>query len=192
MITATYEAYGVGELGGAFRYTGGNLRLYQNPGKFEYATDRGIYGANLGRLIGDVHVSGGGGKLDASGIVAQGEMSALSARIFRGDLESGYFFRGDGSDLAQVDNLTFVLSVATTFMAAQPMAVNEIACEFAGFKGPGCDGTDFRNIPDEHYFLASNGQLKLSEVPEPGSLALFGVALFAAAAVRRRSPALKA
>jgi hypothetical protein len=188
-ITAVYEAFGVGELGGAFRYTGGSLRLYQNPGGYQYATTAGIYGANLGTLIADLHIQGGGGELDASGNLVGYSSNTIIAQVSRGDLESGYFFRGDGSDLADAANLRFVLPTTYAFTAAWPVAVSEVACEFAGFTGPGCNGGDYRNVSGDHYLLGVNGQLKLGEVPEPGSLALFGVTLFAAAAAGRRKSA---
>jgi hypothetical protein len=70
--------------------------------------------------------------------------------------------------------------------------VSEVACEFAGFTGPGCNGGRYANRPREYFFIGSNGQFKLAElneVPEPGTLALFGVALLAAGAVSRKRKA---
>lgn len=184
-ITGIYEATGIGELGGSFRYTAGNLRLYQNSG-FPYGSSAGIYGANVGKLIGNVRIDAGGGRIDASGNVEQRGTNTIMARIARGDLESGYFFSGDGRDLAGVANLQFVLPTAHTIGIAGPVTVPELACEFAAFTGPGCNGGIYSNVSGEHYLLSLNGQLRLVDLPEPGSLALFGVALFAAAAAGRR------
>ena len=187
-VTAIYEAFGTGELGGAFRYTGGSIRFYQNPTNNQFGTTEGIFGANLGRLIGNVRILDGGGELDASGnLIGQGPKTVV-AGASRGSLEKGYFFRSDGSDLADAANLRFFLPVAYT-SSAGPDAVAEIACEFAGFTGPGCDGGAYGNVPGAYTLLSVNGQLKLGEVPEPGSLALFGLALFAAAAGQRRKRA---
>ncbi|QNA88834.1 PEP-CTERM sorting domain-containing protein [Massilia sp. Dwa41.01b] len=62
-----------------------------------------------------------------------------------------------------------------------------MACGLAGFKGPGCGKGSYKNVAGDHFFIGGNGQFKIaSEVPEPGSVALFGVALLGVAAVRRR------
>lgn len=60
-ITGTFEANGTGRYGSSLNYTGGMVRLYQNPVSQQYATDAGYYGANLGREIARFEVYGGGG-----------------------------------------------------------------------------------------------------------------------------------
>lgn len=63
--------------------------------------------------------------------------------------------------------------------------MNELACEFADYTGPGCGSGDFLNSP-AHYLLSNNGQFKLVDIPEPGSLSLFGIALLGVGALCRR------
>jgi len=189
-ITGIYEATGVGELGGAFRYTGGSLRFYQNPVNMQFGTTEGIYGANLGKLVGSVRILDGSGELDASGNPVPNTQKMILAQAARGDLASGYFFDASGRDLADAANLQFVLPMAYTETNGWPEVVSEIACEFARFTGPGCGGGNYGNVSGEHYLLGINGQLKLAEVPEPGSLALFGLALCAATAAGRRRRAV--
>lgn len=187
-ITGIYEAYGAGKLGGAFSYGGGSLSLYQNPVSGQYASRAGVYGANLGNLIGEVRLTpGGGGILDRGGAPFVNTAIRLGGRIER--LHEGYFYSGSGDDLTGARNLAISLSIGNTFVMSysDPLRVSEVACEYAGFTGPGCTGGVYQNVPGEHIFLSVNGELKLVDVPEPGSLALFGIAMLGAAAVRRRS-----
>jgi hypothetical protein len=66
------------------------------------------------------------------------------------------------------------------------MLVSEVACQFAGFTGAGCNGSAYANAAGQYFFLGTNGQFKLAEVPEPGSLALFGIAMLGAGVVTRK------
>ena len=183
-ITGIFDAYAVGKAGGAFTFTGGSVRLYQNPGQFQYATQGGIYGANLGNLIADLAVRpGAGGMLYQDGIPMNDPNVTM---ITQGRLAEGYFFRSNGEDLSTAPNVRVALSGATSLSMPTGLLTDELACQYAVFTGPGCNGQDFRNTP-EHVFLSWNGQFKLTEVPEPGSAALFGVALLGAAAARRRA-----
>jgi hypothetical protein len=105
-ISALFEGFGQGTRGtgstaGSFAFTGGSIRIFQNPTNGQYGTRAGIYGANLGNEIATFKVmAGGGGDVDASGSpIANGQVSVF-ARADAGDLDPGYFFRGDGSDLS--------------------------------------------------------------------------------------------
>jgi hypothetical protein len=58
-----------------------------------------------------------------------------------------------------------------------------VACQFAGL-GAGCTVGNTAN--GRNFFLGTNGQFKLAEVPEPGSLALFGIAMLGAGVATRK------
>jgi hypothetical protein len=193
-ISALFEGFGNGTRGtdstnGSFAFTGGTIRIFQNPTNNQYGTTEGIYGANLGNEIAMFNVmAGGGGEVDASGSpIANGQVSVF-ARANVGDLEPGYFFRGNGTDLSTQSILSFAFTNAnpTTAQGLTPNLVSEVACQYAGFTGAGCNGTAYANAPGQYFFISNNGQFKLAEVPEPGSLALFGIAMLGAGVVSRK------
>lgn len=190
-ITAVFEASGTGNFSGSFTFTGGTIRMYQNPTNGQYGGTEGVYGANLGNLIASFDVlAGGGGLVDASGSPTTNGQVSVFARASAGSLAEGYFFRGDGSDMSAESILAFAFTNANTVGDPTSRLVDEVACEYSGFTGPGCNGSPYANAPGEYFFISSNGQLKLSqdesEVPEPGSLALFGIAMLGAGVVARK------
>ena len=183
-ISATFEATGRGNFSGAFSFTGGTIRMYQNPTNGQYGTEAGIYGANLGNMIAEFNVlEGGGGEVDASGSpVNNGQVSVLAQAT---QMDAGYFFRGNGDDLSMEDIMAFAFTNANTVGAPTNRLVREVACQYAGFTGSGCNGTDYGNSAGA-FFVSNNGQFKLAEVPEPGSLALFGIAMLGAGVISRK------
>lgn len=186
-ITATFEAYGTGTLSGSFTFGGGLIKIYQNPTSGQYGTSAGIYGANLGNLIATFDVlAGGGGKVDQFGNPVSNGQVTVNAKASAGDLAAGYFFRGNGDDLSKESVLSFAFTNANPLQDANGMLVSEVACQFAGFTGAGCNGSAYANAAGQYFFLGTNGQFKLAEVPEPGSLALFGIAMLGAGVVSRK------
>jgi hypothetical protein len=193
-ITATFVATGTGEFGGAFSFNGGTIRMYRNPVYGQYAGTTGYYGANLGEMIAEFDVlAGGGGRVDSTGNPTNNGQVSVFAQAAPGMLDAGYFYNGAGRDLSTSSVLSFAFTNANTLGSPTGDMVSEVACQFAGFTGPGCTGGRYRNRAREYFFIGSNGQFKLAElneVPEPGSIALFGIALAAAGAVARKRKAV--
>ena len=188
-ITATLEASGTGNFSGAFTFSGGTIRMYQNPNNNEYATSAGIYGADLGNQIAEFTVmAGGGGMVDASGSPINNGQVTVMARAEAGSLDAGYFFRENGQDLSTEAIMAFAFTNANTVANPTSLLVDEVACQFAGYTGPGCGSGTYANGPRQ-FFVSNNGQFKLTEVPEPGSLALFGIAMLGAGVVARKRAA---
>ncbi|MBD8528930.1 MULTISPECIES: flocculation-associated PEP-CTERM protein PepA [unclassified Massilia] len=188
-ITAMFDATGTGTFGGAFTFTGGTIRMFQNPTPGQYGSSNGIYGANLGNEFATFTVmAGGGGMVDASGSPVNNGQVTVMARASAGSVDSGYFFRENGEDLALETIMAFAFTNANTVAEPTTTLVSEVACEFAQFSGNGCNGTAYANT-SSYFFVSNNGQFKLSEVPEPGSLALFGIALLGAGMATRKRAA---
>jgi hypothetical protein len=185
-ITATFTAYGTGNFSGAFTFSGGTINLYQDNAN-NYGSTAGNYGANDGKLIASFDVlAGGGGKVDAQGNpIGNGEVTVF-AKADAGDLLPGYFFRGNGNDLSMENILSFAFTNANPVSVPSSRLVSEVACQMAGFGGAGCNGDAYANAPGQYFFVANNGQFKLAEVPEPGSLALFGIAMLGAGVTLRK------
>lgn len=192
-ISATFQASGNGVFGGEFSFASGTIRIYRNPVGGQYASTNGYYGANLGEVIAEFNVlEGGGGMVDASGSPTRNGQVSVFAQAAPGMLDAGYFFNSAGRDLSTESILSFAFTNANTLGSPTTRLVSEVACQFAGFKGPGCSGGRYSNRAREYFFIGSNGQFKLAEVkevPEPGSFALFGIALLAAGAVSRKRKA---
>jgi hypothetical protein len=186
-ITATFEATGTGFFNGAFTFTGGTIRMFQNPTNNQYATTTGMYGADLGNEIAVFTVlPGGGGFVDGTGNPIN--TGAVNVYAKATSMDAGYFFKQDDSDMSFQEVMAFAFTNATGTQSPTANMVSEIACEFSGF----CTGP-YSNVPGDHFFVSNDGQFKLTQaVPEPGSLALFGIALLGAGVVSRKRAANKA
>jgi hypothetical protein len=184
-ITATFEATGTGNFSGAFSFSSGTIRMYQNPRNGQYGGTSGFYGANLGNEIAVFNVMGGGGLVDASGSPTNNGQVSVFTKAAAGGVDAGYFFRKNGDDLSKEALFAFAFTNANTVSRPATRLVSEVACQFSGFTGNGCNGRSYANTPS-NFFVSNNGQFKLAEVPEPGSLALFGIAMLGAGVVSRK------
>ncbi len=192
VMTATFEATGSGVLGvagagnGSFTFSSGTIKLYANANGASYGSTAGINGANVGTLIGTFTVlPGGGGVVDASGNpVSSGNVTVNALASAPGGLKAGTFFTAGGFDLSAIDILSYALTGATSATNVRGTAATEIACEFAGYTANGC-GNDYRDSATA-FFVSNSGSFKLNDVPEPGSLALFGIAMLGAGFASRK------
>lgn len=188
-ITATFDAYGSGTFNGAFTFAGGSIKLYQNPTNGQYGSTAGVFGADLGNNIATFTVTpGGGGLVDGTGNPTGNGQVSVFAKADVGSLLGGYFYRDNGNDLSMENILAFAFTNANPVSKPNltPNLVSEIACQYAGYTGAGCGTGTYANHPGQDFFVSNNGQFKLADVPEPGSLALFGIAILGAGAFSRK------
>lgn len=185
-ISVTLEAFGTGNFSGAFEFGGGVIKMYQNNDSV-YGSKVGIYGADQGTLIGTFNVlAGGGGLVNANGSPLNNGQVSIFAESKVGMLKAGHFFTDTGIDMSTLDVNSFAFTNANTITQGAPNLVSELVCEFAGFQGAGCTGGTYANAPGKYLLVSNNGDFKFAEIPEPGSVALFGAALFGIGALRRR------
>jgi len=183
-ITAVFNATGTGTFGGGFTFSGGTISIYSGTYGV-YGTTTGIYGADQGTLIATFDLlAGGGGDVDASGSpINNGKVTLMAKASAPNGVKSGYFFAADGTDLSTSDLLSFAFTNANTVSDPTAALISEVGCQYAG-NAAACAG-NFSNTGTA-FFVSNNGQFKLAEVPEPGSLALFGIAMLGAGVVSRK------
>ncbi|QID19616.1 PEP-CTERM sorting domain-containing protein [Nitrogeniibacter mangrovi] len=186
-ITATYAVEGyVGLLGSGF--TGGAISLYADP-SFDFGSANGIFGADNGTLIAQFDVVGGA-------IDPLAGQASVAAQLVGASLASGYFFDAAGNDLAGVTGLGLTLGVQNQVIdPTGTRIVAELACEYGGFNGPGCNGAPYRPaFMDLAYStvqdvgvatLTYNGGVPVVAVPEPASAVMMLTGLLGLFAWRR-------
>jgi len=158
---------------------GGVLNIYYNTAK-SYdsvgATAANRDGAATGTLIATFkQLAGGGGAINADGTPnSNGQLTLNFQSTF---FAPGVFTDANGKALPTGWTIGFVTSNASEDLGN---ASNATARETLS------GSATTKNNPPAYFYVSNGGQLKLVNVPEPASLAIFGAGLMGLAALRRR------
>lgn len=183
--SATYTGSGTGSFAtNTFAFNNGTINLY-NP---------------LGGLFASFNVVGGGGGLNTIGGVPNGNATLVGQATF---FAPGYLFISNGGVIgadfatltpAQLLN-TFGFSTTNASLITDPTQLTildgKLSAAYPGVpfvqNANGVnDLTGLGGNPSQFY-VSANGQFRLNQVPEPTSIALFGLGLLGLAASRRRA-----
>jgi hypothetical protein len=176
---------GNADLGGTIAYTGGVIDVYFN-GSQTFATAAGTYGVNPAgsTLIGTFTPVTGSGNVSLIGI-PNGQQTISAAATF---LAPGFWWNSTGADLSTLLATNPVFGFATTNASFVNPAPALVASELGGgvvtncLPGQttgGCTGTG-------NFEISNNGQFRINAVPEPGTLALIGIAMAGLGFAQRR------
>lgn len=185
-ITVTYEIAGQTGLFGT-DFSSSLISIYADS-NFDFGSTNGMFGADNGQLIAQFEVTRGSLSLVPL-------RASIDATLVNGSMASGYFFDVYGNDLAGVTGIGLSLDVASQFIYTRGgNIVPELACEYAGFTGPGCNGSSYHpsfimayaTVQDAATAtLTYNGSSPVVAVPEPTSALMMLAGLLGIGAMRR-------
>ncbi len=177
---------GSANLGGVISYTGGTINVYFNGSQTFATSGNGTYGVNPAgsTLIGTFTPVTGNGLVFPTGI-PNGEQTISAQATF---LAPGFWWNSAGTDLSTLLATNPVFGFATTnasFVNPAPALVvaqlggGSVTNCLPGQTTGGCTGVG-------NFEISNNGQFRINQVPEPGMLALFGIAMVGLGFVQRR------
>lgn len=175
--TAVLQATDTGSLsGGSFTFTGGTLDFYYNTAQ-KYGTSATEYGAGAtdgGLLIGSFKVlntgnpNSGGGFINPDGTPTANGQISLTAQST--SLLSGFW--NTPADIVMA--MGFATSNAHLDTASPINSNLTTSLDVLAGVAPGSITT---NNPPLQMFIQNGGQFTLSQVPEPGTIALLGIGM---------------
>lgn len=185
-LASLFTASGNGTFGGAASFLSGTLELY-SLALGQWGTTNGTFGVT-GSPIATFAITAGGLQVNPDGTpIANGQVQIVAKAI---SMDAGYFFQDalKTIDLSSIvnspDGLLFGFATTNANFIPTDQLNSDFASEMRDYSGLG--GSVINDPTLGQFYVSNNGQYRL-QVPEPGSLALVGIALLGLVSRRRQS-----